>query len=551
MSSLVSAGSAGGVPVLILREGSTRTRGKDAQGNNIAAAKVISEIVKSSLGPRGMDKMLVDSMGDITITNDGATILKEMDVEHPAAKMMVEIAKTTDTEVGDGTTSVVVLAGELLKKAEALLDKAVHPSIIVDGYKKAADQALKIYAEMAIPTTSTNKEMLGKIARTSMATKMVSENKELFADLAVEAVLNVAEKVGNEYKVSLDDIKVEKKAGGSLGDTKRIDGIVLDKEIVHSGMPKKVENAKIALITSALEIEKTEFSAEIKIKDPLQMKAFMDEEEHMLSDMVEKIAKSGANVVICQKGIDDMVQHFMAKKGILAIRRAKESDMEKLAKATGGRVTNSLDDLKASDLGKAKLVEERKVGEDKWTFVEGCVNPHAVTILVRGGSDKVVDEAERSIHDALSVVKDVVQKPKVVAGGGAPETEASARLRRWAEKLSGREQLAALAFAEALEVIPITLAENAGLDPIDIIVDLRARHEKGEKWYGVNAIEGKTTDMEKLEVYEPLAVKEQIIKAASEAAIMILRVDDVIAGGKTKAPAGPPMPPGGGMGEME
>ena len=547
---MASMGSAGGVPVLILKEGSSRTRGKEAQRNNISAAKVISEIVKSSLGPRGMDKMLVDSLGDVTITNDGATILKEMDVEHPAAKMMVEIAKTTDTEVGDGTTSVVVLAGELLKKAEGLLDKDVHPSIIVDGYKKAADKTLEIYSDLAISTTSTDKEMLRKIARTSMATKMVSENKGLFADLAVEAILNVAQKAGNEYKVSLDDIKIEKKTGGSLDDTKKIDGIALDKEVVHPGMPKKVENAKIALISSALEIEKTEFDAKINIEEPEQIKAFMDEEEHLLSDMVEKIAKSGANVVICQKGIDDMVQHFMAKKGILAIRRAKESDMEKLAKATCGRVTNSLNDLTASDLGKAKLVEERKVGEDKWTFIEGCHNPHAVTILTRGGTDKVIDEAERSIHDALSVVKDVVQKPKVVAGGGAPETEASARLRRWAEKLSGREQLAALAFAESLEVIPITLAENAGLDPIDIIVDLRARHEKGEKWYGVNAIEGKATDMAKLEVYEPLVVKEQIIKAASEAATMILRVDDVIAGGKSRAPAGPPMPPGGGMGGM-
>jgi thermosome len=536
----------GGQPVLILREGSSRSRGKEAQRSNIMAAKIVSDIVKSSLGPKGMDKMLVDTLGDVTITSDGATILDEMDIQHPAAKMMVEVAKTTDDEVGDGTTSVVVLTGELLKKAEDLLDKNVHSTIIVDGYRQAADKALEIYNELALSISPTDKKMLKKVAMTSMASKIVRDNSDYLSTIAVDAVLRVAEKRNGEYDVDLDDIKVEKKSGESLVETRLIQGVALDKEVVHPGMPKKVDEAKIALLDIALEVEKTEFDAEIRIKNPEDMKAFMDEEERMMKEMVEKIVTSGANVLICQKGIDDLVQHYLAKNNVLTVRRAMKSSMENLAKATGGKITSSLDDLTEDELGKAKLVEERTIGEDKWVFIEGCKDPKAVTILVRGGTEKIVDEAERSLHDALSVVKDVVQEPKIVAGGGAPETEVSSRLKEWAEGLSGRVQLAALDFADALEVIPTTLAENAGLDPIDILVELRSRHEKGEKWAGVDVLGGKVRNMTKLNVYEPLAVKEQIIKSASESASMILRIDDVIASGKQGMPSGPPKGPGAG-----
>jgi thermosome len=537
----------GGQPILILKEGSSRTRGKTAQKNNIMAAKIVANAVKSALGPKGMEKMLVDGLGDATITSDGATILKEMDIEHPAAKMMVEVAKTTDDEVGDGTTSVVVFAGRLLEKAEELLDKKIHSTIIVDGYKKAADKALKLYGEIAMDVPPTDREMLKKIAMTTMASKIVRENRDYLADIAVNAVLKVAEKTDEGYRVDLDDIEVEKKAGESVVETKMIEGMVIDKEVVHSGMPKSVENAKIALINSALEIEKTKFDAKIQIGSPEQMKTFLDEEERMMRVMVDKIVASGASVVFCQKGIDDMVQHFLAQNGILAVRRAKKSSMEKLAKATGGRVATSLDDLTERDLGKAGLVEERRIGDDRWVFVEDCEKPKAVTLLIRGGTEKFVDEAERSLHDALSVVRDVVQEPKVVAGGGAPEMEVALRLREWAGGLTGREQLAALDFAEALEVIPVTLAENAGLDTIDILVELRSSHEKGERWIGVDVFGGKAVDMTGLNVYEPLSVKEQIIKSASEAAAMILRIDDVIASGKTKTPPMPSGGPGAGM----
>lgn len=531
-------------PILILREGSSRTRGKTAQRNNIMAAKVIANVVKSALGPRGMDKMLVSSFGDATITSDGATILKEMDIAHPAAKMMVEVAEAMDDEVGDGTTSVVVFTGRLLEEAEDLLDKNVHPTIIVDGYKRAAIKALELYNDIAISVKPTDKSMLKKIAKTAMASKIVREDRDYLADLAVEAILKVAEKRKGEYKIDLDDIDVEKKDGASLVETKLIEGIAIDKEIVHTGMPKKVDGAKIALLDCALEIEKTEFTAEIRIKSPDQIKAFLDEEERMLKTMVDKIASSGANVLICQKGIDDLVQHFLAKKNILAIRRAKSSSMEKLAKATGGKVVSSIEELSEKELGEAEIVEERKIGDDKWVFIEGCTNPKAITILVRGGTEKIVDEVERSLHDALCVVRDVVQKSQVVAGGGAPEMEIASRLKKWAEGLSGRVQLAAIDFAEAMEVIPTTLAENAGLDPIDIIVELRSRHDKGDLWAGVDVYSGKVADMAELDVYEPLVVKEQIIKSASESACMILRIDDVIASGKSPAP---PMPPGGGM----
>ncbi len=545
----IPAVTSSGQPVLILREGSSQSRGREAQRNNIAAAKLISEIVKSSIGPRGMDKMLVDSLGDVTITNDGATMLKEIDVQHPAAKMLVEVSKTTDNEVGDGTTSAVVLAGALLEKAEELLDKDVHPTVIVDGYSKAAKKAMEALEDVAEKVSPENKEWLVKVARTSMQTKLVVKEAEELAELVVDATLAVAEKAEKGHRVDIDNVKVEKKPGGSLKDTKLIQGIVLDKEVVHSGMPKVVEKAKIALVSAPFEIEKTEFDAKLNINDPSMMKKFLDEETKMLKSMVDKIVEVGATVVVCQKGIDDIAQHYLAKAGVLAVRRAKESDMTKLAKATGARVVNNFEDLSTSDLGYAAHVEERKVEEDKWVFVEGCKNPKAVTILVRGGTQRIVDEGERSLHDALMVTKDVIEKPAVVAGGGAAEAEAASQVLKWADKLSGREQLAAQKFAEALESIPIALALNAGMDPIDAQVEFRAKHatENG-KWFGIEAADGKVKDMYQREVFEPLAVKVQIIRSATEAASMILRIDDVIAAGKTKAPAGPPGGGAGGMG---
>jgi archaeal chaperonin len=546
----IQQGSAGGVPVLILKEGSTQTKGRDAQKNNVTAAKLIAEIVRSSLGPRGMDKMLVDSLGDVTITNDGATVLKEIDVQHPAAKMMVEISKATDNEVGDGTTSVVVLAGALIEKAEELITKDVHPTIIVDGYRKSAQKAIEILNKIAQKIDANDKESLIKVAKTSMQTKLVSKEADELAEIVVKAILQVVESVNSKNKVDIDDVKVEKKAGGSLRDTTLIQGIVLDKEVVHGGMPKRIDKAKIALLNCALEIEKTEFDAKINISSPDQMKMFLEEENRMLKDMVEKIKSSGANVVICQKGIDDIAQHYLAKSDILTVRRVKESDMTKLARATNARVVNNIDDLTSNDLGSADLVEERKVETDKWVFVEGCKHPKSVTILIRGGSQRVVDEAERSIHDALMVTKDVLEKPAIVAGGGAPEAYVASKLREWTSTLIGREQLAAEKFAEALEVIPLTLAENAGMDPIDAATDLRAKQSKGAKWMGIDARSAKITDMSKMDIFEPLSVKEQIIKSATEAASMILRIDDVIA--SSKSPGGMPpggMPPGG-MGEM-
>ena len=536
---------AGGVPVLILKEGAARSRGQDAQHANIMAAQIVAEAVKSALGPKGMDKMLVDSMGDVTITSDGRTVLDEMDIQHPAAKMMVEVAKTQDQEVGDGTTTAVIVAGELLGKAEELIDKKVHPTVIVDGYRKAADKALETLEKIAISVQPTNKDFLRKVAITCMASKLVSENREQLAEIAVKAVLHVANKVKDEYRVDLDDIMVEKKPGESITDTKLIEGLVLDKEVVHPGMPKRVEKAKIALLESALEVKKTEFDAKINIERPEQMEIFLQEEENMLKEMVEKIVSAGANVVICQKGIDDMVQHFLARKGILAVKSAKESDIEKLVKATGGKASTNLDDFTEKDLGFAELVEERKIGDDKMTFIEGCKNPRSVAILIRGGTERIVDEAERSVHDALCVVRDVVQEPKILAGGGAPEMEIARALRDYAESLPGREQLAVQKFAEAIETVPLTLSENAGLDPIDILSELRARHEKGETWAGVDVLEGKVKDTKKIEVYDPLAVKKQAIKSATEAATMILRIDDVIASGKAEAPPTPPGGPGG------
>jgi len=534
--------------VIILKEGSSESRGRETQRNNIAAAKLIAEVVRTSLGPRGMDKMLVDSMGDVTVTNDGATMLKELDIQHPAAKMMVEISKATDNQVGDGTTSAVVVAGALLQKAEDLIDKEVHPVVIVDGYLRAAEKAQKILEDIAEKIDPTSRSDLLNIANTSMVTKLVTEDSPHLARVVVDAIMLITEKTEKGLKADIDNVKVEKKPGGSITDTQLISGMVLDKEVVHSGMPKRIAEAKIALINSALEIEKTEISAEIRINDPAQMQQFMDEESNILKGMVEKIKEAGANVVICQKGIDDLAQHFLSKAGVLTVRRVKESDMSKLAKATGARMVTNLDDLTGKDLGYAKLVEERKLEDDKWVFIEGCKNPKAVTILVRGGTQRIVDEAERALHDALMVTKDVVELPAIVAGGGAPEEEVSCQLRTWAQKLYGREQLAALKFADAMESIPMTLAENAGMDPIDTQVDLRARHGKEGKWFGVDAMNGKVVDMYAKSIVEPLAVKLQILQAATEAACMILRIDDVIASSKMKAP---PMPSGGGgMGGM-
>ena len=534
-------------PVLVLKESALQQKGRDAQKNNIAAAKLVAELVKTSLGPRGLDKMLVDSLGDVTITNDGATILKEIDAQHPAAKMMVEISKTIDTEVGDGTTSSVVFAGALLEKAEKLLEKDVHSTLIVDGYQAASLKALELLADLAKSIQPDDSESLIKIAKTSMQSKLVSDDSESLSKLIVSAVLKIADKNENGYSVDLDNLKVEKKSGGSVQDTALINGIVLDKEVVHSGMPTKIQKAKIALVNAALEVEKTEVSSEIRISDPSQMQMFLEEENRMLKGMVDKLHSVGANVLICQKGIDDIVQHYLSKQGILAVRRVKESDMTKLSKATGGRITSNLDDISEKDLGSAEIVQQKKIESDKWVFIEGCSNPHAVTVLIRGGSQRVVDEADRSIHDALMVVKDVIEKPLIVAGGGSPEAYLAGKIKQWADSFDGREQLAIKQYAESLETIPLTIAENAGMDPIDSLIALRAKQNSGEKTTGINAREGKIGDAYALDILEPLVVKEQIIKSATEAACMILRIDDVIAISGGSSAGGPPpgMPPMG------
>jgi len=516
-------------PVLVLKESALQEKGKDAQRNNIMAAKMVCDIVKSSLGPRGLDKMLVDSLGDVTITNDGATILKEIDAQHPAAKMMIEISKTVDTEVGDGTTSSVIFAGTLLAKAEELLKKDVHSSVIIEGFQAASEKALEILSEISKKVTPDDRETLLKIASTSMESKLISEDSEPLSKIVVDSIMNITETNDKKSSIDLDNLKVEKKAGGSIQDTSLIKGIVLDKEVVHSGMPTKIQQAKIALLNTAMEIEKTEMSAEIRINDPTQMQMFLEEENRMIKTMADKIHAIGANVVICQKGIDDMAQHFLSKHGILAVRRVKESDMTKLAKATGGRITSNIEDISEKDLGAANLVQQKKVESDKWVFIEGCKNPQSVTLLIRGGSQRVVDEVDRSIHDALMVVKDVIEKPEIVAGGGAPEAVLASFLKDWSERFEGRQQLAINKFAEALEVIPLTIAENAGMDPIDTMVKLRAKQSEGKKWTGIDAKEGRVSDMLSKNIVEPVVVKEQIIKSATEAACMILRIDDVIA----------------------
>jgi len=530
-------------PVLVLKESALQQKGKDAQQNNIAAAKLVAELVKSSLGPRGLDKMLVDSLGDVTITNDGATILKEIDVQHPAAKMIVEISKTVDNEVGDGTTSSVVFGGALLARAEDLLKKDVHSSTIIEGFQAASEKVLEIYSQLSKKIQPDDKASLLKIASTSMQSKLISEDSSSLSKIVVDAILSIATKKGDQYFVDLENIKVEKKPGGSIEDTQIVKGIVLDKEIVHSGMPTRIEKANIALINSALEIEKTEMSAEIRITDPTQMQMFLEEENRMLKTMVDKLHDVGANVLICQKGIDDIAQHYLSKHGIMAIRRVKESDMIKLAKATDGRVISNLDDLSEKDLGSADLAHQKKVESDKWVFIEGCKHPQSVTLLIRGGTQRVIDEVDRSIHDSLMVVKDVIEKPEIVAGGGAPEAFAASQLKEWADNFSGREQLAIKKYAEALEVIPLTISENAGMDPIDTMATLRSKQNQGQKWTGIDAKNTKIADMMAINVVEPIVVKEQIIKSATEAACMILRIDDVIAisGGPGGGGGMPPM----------
>tara|TARA_Y100000034_G_scaffold44576_2_gene54774 strand:- start:13304 stop:14929 length:1626 start_codon:yes stop_codon:yes gene_type:complete len=532
-------------PIFILPQDTQRSQGKQAQKTNIMAAKLVAETVRTTLGPKGMDKMIVDSLNDVTVTNDGVTILEEMQIEHPTAKMIVEVAKTQEDEVGDGTTTAVVIAGELLKKAEELLEKNVHPTVLAKGYRLASEKALEVLNAMSENVSKDNVDLLKKIAITAMTGKGAEHAKDKLAEVSVKAVTNVFDN-GN---FDIDNIKIEKKTGASVDDTELVEGIILDKERVHAGMPKKVENAKIALIDCAIEIKNTEIDAKIQITDPMQMQAFLDQEEAMLRKMVDKIVVSSANVICCQKGIDDLAQHFLAKKGIYAVRRVKKSDMEKLARATGGSIISNLEDLSEKDLGKSGLVEESKVGDEEMTFVKQCVNPKSVTILVRGGTDHVIDEIKRALDDAVGDLAAAMKNGKIVAGAGATEIEVSKEIRRFAESLSGREQLAVTKFAEALEIIPVTLAENAGLDPINVLTELKAAHDQGQKWAGINVFTGKVVDAWQAGVIEPLKIKTQAISSASEVAVMILRIDDVIAGGTSSnetVPTGPGgMPPGG------
>src|SRR5512136_243245 len=540
------AGQLGGTPVIILREGSQRTAGRDAQRSNIMAAKAVAGSVRTTLGPKGMDKMLIDSMGDITITNDGVTILKEMDIEHPAAKMMVEIAKTQDAEVGDGTTTAVVVAGELLKQAEGLLDQEIHPTVIAAGYRDATDKSIEILKSLAVKVTTKDDKLLRKIAVTAMTGKGSQSARDELAVIAVKAIKSIVDEDGT---VDTDNITVEKKVGGGITDSQLVGGVAIDKERLHPNMPKKVVKARIALLNAAVEIEKTEIDAKIQITSPDQLQAFLDQEEVMIKGMVDKIVASGANVLFVQKGIDDLAQHFLAKAGIYTIRRVKKSDMEKLARATGARVVTSIHELNKDDLGKAGLVEERKVSDDKMTFVEKCTNPKSVSIILRGGTEHVVDELDRAMEDALRVVGVAVEDKLLVPGGGAPEVELALRLRAYASTVGGREQLAIESFADAMEVIPKTLAENAGLDQIDSLVALRSQHEKGVRGAGLDMDTGKPVDMLSLGVVEPLRVKTQAINSAAEAAIMILRIDDVIAS-KSGGPGGMPGGAGGMPGGM-
>ena len=538
-------------PIIILREDTERTRGRDAQRNNIMAAIVIGEAVKSALGPKGMDKMLVDSFGDITVTNDGATILKEMDVAHPAAKMVIEVSKTVDQEVGDGTTTAAVLTGELLKKAEGLLDQNIHPTTIISGYRKAAKKAIEVIeeeSESVDPSNAGYRKLLTDAAKVAMSSKFVSTSRDELAKIVVDAILILSKDLAEGEDIDMDNLPRQKQHGMTVDETTLVKGLVLDKEIVHPGMPKKIEQAKIALLESALEVTKTEFDAKIQITDPTAMQSFLDEEERMLKSMVDKIVESGANVVIAQKGIDDVAQHYLAKNGILAVRRIKKSDVERLHKATGAAIVSKIQNLTKTDLGKAKIVEQRIVGEDKMLFIEGMPKSSVATLMVRGGTSYIVDEVDRALNDALYVVRDIVIYPKITYGGGALASAIAARLRKYASSLEGREQYAVNAFADAAEVIPVTLAENAGLDPIDILVSLRSAHTEGKSTYGVDITKGKVRDMKQTRIIEPTLVSKQIVMSASEAAQMILKIDDVIAS-KGMGGMGGPGGPGGPGGE--
>jgi len=526
---MMSAAGGEAIPVLILKEGTSRTRGREALRLNIMVAKAIAETVKTTLGPKGMQKMLVDPFGDVIITSDGATVMKEIEVEHPTAKMMVDLAKSQEQEAGDGTTTVVMLAGELLAKAEELMDLGIHPTIIIEGYRKAAAKALELLDRVAIEVPWNDKKTLAEVAKLAIGSKAVAVARDYLAELAVDAVLSVVEERDGKRVVDLDNIKREKKEGGSLFDTKLVRGIVIDKEVVHPGMPRRVENAKIALIESALEVKKPEISSKIRLVSPSQIKEFLKQEKKMLEELVDKIAEAGANVVFCQKGIDDVAQHFLAKRGILAVRRVRKSDMEKLARATGAKIVVNVKDISPSDLGYAELVEERRVGEDKMVFVEGCKNPKAVSILIRGGSKQLIDEAERSVHDAISVARDVVEDGKIVIGGGAVEIDLALGLREYAKTLSGKEQAVALKFAEALEVIPRTLIENSGHDPVTKMAELVAAHSDGKKTYGFDVFTGEIVDMKEKGVIEPARVVKNAIESAAEFAETILKIDDIIA----------------------
>ncbi|MHC1592950.1 MAG: thermosome subunit beta [Methermicoccaceae archaeon] len=548
----------GGQPIFILKEGTQRTRGKDAQYNNITAAKAVANAVKTTLGPKGMDKMLVDPLGDIVITNDGVTILKEMDIEHPAAKMVVEVAKTQDDEVGDGTTTAAVLAGELLENAEELLEQDVHPTVIASGYRMASKKAEEILQGFATTVAADDEKSLINLANTAMTGKGAESARDILSKIAVEAVKAVVEVTDGKNDVDIDNIKVEKKVGGSTEDTTVIKGMIIDKERVHANMPKKVADAKIALLSCAIELKDTEVDAEISITSPDQLEQFLNQEETMLKGMVQKITDSGANVVFCQKGIDDMAQHFLSKAKVFAVRRVRKSDIEKLSRATGGKIITNLDDIKSEELGIAELVEEKKVGTEDMVFVTGCKNPKSVSILIRGGTEHVIDEIERALTDALRGVEATIETGKLVAGGGAPEIELALRLREYSNTLRGREQLAVQAFAQSLEIIPRMLAENAGLDPIDKLVELRSAHENGNIHAGLDVFTGNIVNMWDEGVVEPLKIKSQAIASAAESAVMVLRIDDVIAasrgpgGGEGGAPGG--MPPGGmpeGMGDFD
>ncbi|TKJ17743.1 thermosome subunit [Candidatus Woesearchaeota archaeon B3_Woes] len=530
-------------PVFIMPEGTQRSQGRQAQRMNIMAAKLVAETVRTTLGPKGMDKMIT-GMGDITVTNDGVTILEEMQIEHPAAKMIVEIAKTQEEEVGDGTTTAVVIAGELLKNAEGLIEQDVHPTVVARGYRLAESKSQKILNEMAENVSIKDVQTLNKIAMTAMTGKGAENAKEKLADITVKSIITISEQDGDKILIDKDNIKIEKKVGSSVEDSELIKGIVLDKERVHSGMPQKIENAKIALVDSAIEIKSTEMDAKIQITDPSQMQAFLDQEEGMLKQKVKKIVDSGANVLICQKGIDDLAQHFLAKHGIYAVRRSKQSDMVALSKATGGKIVTNLEDLNGNDLGKAGFVEDVKVGDENMTYIKECKNPKSVTLLIRGGTEHVVDEVKRAVTDAVGDVAAALKNGKVVAGAGSPELELSKGLMKYANSLSGREQLAVEAFAKSMEVIPRTLAENAGIDSIDSLTELKAAHDKKNKWAGIDVFTGKTMDAWKEGVIEPLKIKTQAIASASEVAVMILRIDDVIEGGKVGPEMGGGMPPG-------